>query len=417
MKRVKKKVWLTAGALLIAGNLYLTFKEDSKTDRSQWITEWKPSAKDDVVETFQTTGVITPADEKPIYFDKDEGTFLRFLVEKGQEIGAGTPLFEYSSANLEREVERLQAEKTQIEKQIQLVDGQISKLNSILSKIEKEEKEANDDDNDSKDTKKETSSAAKVTVENEIIDQETEKLKLEEEIRKYDTLISQAESKKNNLIVKSETEGIVKELNTKLSNPIMTIRSPEAAVQGVFNEQQLNKVTDGLTIYASVDPLPVTFKGEISSVEKFPEQEPSVKRKSLYPFIAQLDKNNMEDAADQLLPGMKANVTVVTREALQAVTIPASTLMKSGKKSYVFVLNTKGQIEKRAVKKGLLVDGIQEIKSGLKAGEKVVAEPAKLIIHQGEFVSPADYKAVTKKQLQQMTKKERAKFILMGLLS
>ncbi|KMY55569.1 hypothetical protein AC623_17810 [Bacillus sp. FJAT-27231] len=410
MKRVKKSVWLTASVLIVAGNLYLTLKEDSKADRSQWLSEWKQSAKDDVVETFQTTGVITPADEYPIYFDKNEGTFLRFLVEKGQKVGAGTPLFEYSSSRLEQEIEELKAEKTQTEKQIQLIDGQIAKLNSILDEIEKEA-------DDETDNKKEKDSAAKVTVEKDIIDQETEKLKLQEEISKYDTLISQAESKKSNLVVRSEREGIVKTLNSRLDNPIITIRSPEAAVQGVFNEQQMNKVNEGLMIHASVDPLPVTFHGEISSIEKFPEQEPSVKRKSLYPFTAQLDKSTMEEAANQLLPGMKANVTVVTKEALQAVTVPASALIKDGKKSYVLVLNAKGQIEKRDIKKGLLVDGIQEIKSGLKPGEKVVAHPEKLLTDHGGFVTPLDYTAVQKQQLQQMSKTERLKLLLMGILS
>ncbi|OCA88963.1 efflux RND transporter periplasmic adaptor subunit [Pseudobacillus wudalianchiensis] len=410
MKRVKKSVWLTASVLIIAGNLYLTLKEDSKADRSQWLSEWKQSANDDVVETFQTTGVITPADEYPIYFDKNEGTFLRFLVEKGQKVGAGTPLFEYSSSRLEQEIEELKAEKTQTEKQIQLIDGQIAKLNSILDEIKKEA-------NDETDDKKEKDSAAKVTVEKDIIDQETEKLKLQEEISKYDTLISQAESKKSNLVVRSEREGIVKTLNSRLDNPIITIRSPEAAVQGVFNEQQMNKVNEGLMIHASVDPLPVTFHGEISSIEKFPEQEPSVKRKSLYPFTAQLDKSTMEEAANQLLPGMKANVTVVTKEALQAVTVPASALIKDGKKSYVLVLNAKGQIEKRDIKKGLLVDGIQEIKSGLKPGEKVVAHPEELLTDHGGFVTPLDYTAVQKQQLQQMSKTERLKLLLMGILS
>ncbi|MFK2826375.1 hypothetical protein QYG89_11990 [Bacillus sp. B190/17] len=413
MKRVKKKVWLTASALFVASNLYLTFKDDSKADRTQWLTKWTQSANDDVVETFQTTGVVIPADEYPIYFDKDQGTFLKFLVEKGQNVGVGTPLFEYSSARLEREIEKLEAEKTQTEKQIRLIDRQISKLNNILSKIEKEEKA----EIDNEDNPKVTNSAAKVTVENEIIHQETEKQKLEEEVAKYDTLIAKTESEKSSLIVKSDKSGIVKELNSELNNPIMTIRSSEVAMQGVFNEQQLNKVKEGLTIHASVDPLPVTFHGEISSIEKFPEQEPSVKRQSLYPFVAQLDKNNVEDAADQLLPGMKANVTVVTNEAVQAVTVPASTLIKSGKKSYVFVLNSKGKIEKRAVKKGLIVDGLQEIKSGLKAGEKIVADPTKLMIQKGEFITPADYDSLNKKQLQQLTKKERVKFLLMGILS
>lgn len=425
MKRIRTSVWLTAGALVVAGNLYLTLKEDSKADRSQWLTSWTQAAEGDVVETFQTTGVLVPAEEYPVYFDSSKGTFLRFLVEEGQEVDAGTPLFEYSSAPLDREVKELEAEKAQIETKIRLADEQISQLQSKLSSLESDE-DRDSYSTDSYDAETNSESieiqipkdyeTAKAVIENEILEQQTTKRELEEQANQVDTRIKDTKSQKSELIVKSETEGIVKELNKTLGNPIITLRSKQAAVQGSFDEQQMSEVQEELAIRASVDQVPGTLEGKITNIEKYPAQGPSVQRQSLYPFIAQLDENSIE-GNKQLLPGMKANVTVITDEALQAVTVPVTALLKSGDESYVYVLNDKARLERRAVEPGLLVDGLQEITSGLEAGEEVVSDPEKLMAEHGFFVTPVDYQAIDKSEYDNMTAKEKFKFILMGLFS
>ncbi|WP_157796283.1 efflux RND transporter periplasmic adaptor subunit [Bacillus xiapuensis] len=411
MKRLNRNMLLAASAAFIAGNLYLTYKEDSKVERTQPITSWKTASNQDVVESFRTTGVITPAEEYPVYFNKEQGTFQKFLVKEGQPVSPGTPLFEYSSSDLEQKVMELEAEKSKTQQQIQLMNKQISQLQSILSELERE------DSKDAKDKKEERNKDARVTTENEIIDQETEKFKLEEELRKYDKLIAEYESSKSNLIVKSEVEGFVKSIDQNLNNPLISIRSRNPAIQGVFDEKQMKKVTEGLKIHAAVDPFPPAFNGSITDIHEFPEEEPSVKRKSLYPFTAQLEQNGFEEELSQLLPGMKANVTVVTKEALQAVTVPKSSVETSGKRSYVYVLNTKGDIEKRSVTPGLLVKDVQEIQSGLAAGEKIVTNPDKLLAEHASFITPIQQEKLAKKDLQQLSKKEKIKFILMGVLS
>ncbi|WP_338751722.1 hypothetical protein [Bacillus sp. FJAT-52991] len=413
MKRLKRNALITASTLFIAGNLYLTFKEDSKAERTQWVTEWNPSVVKDVTESFQTSGVITPAEVTPVYFNEDQGSFQKFLVEEGQVINAGDPLFEYSSVDLERQLTKLEAEKAEAQQKITFVEQQISQFEGILNDLERETRQTNDKD---KDKEEDNGLSAITMMEKEIIDQETEKKNLEEEVRKYEKLIAQLESNKSNLVAKSEVQGVVKNIDEHLNNPLITIHSPNPAVQGVLNEQQMRKVSEGLKVKTTVAPLSLTLEGSISNLQKYPEEEPSVNRKSLYPFEAQL--NPTEDAqAAELLPGMKSNVTIITNEALQAVTVPQSSVVKTKKKSYVYVLNKKGLIEKRNIEKGLLVNGVQEVKSGLKEGEVVITDPSKLNTTKAKFTTPVQKDLLKKKPLKQLSTKERIQFILMGILS
>ncbi|WP_203363326.1 RND transporter [Bacillus sp. REN10] len=415
IKKLKRNAVITGSVLFIAGNLYLTFKEDSKAERTQWVTEWNPIAIKDVVESFQTSGVITPAEVTPVYFNQDQGSFQKFLVEEGQVINASDPLFEYSSVDIERQLTKLEAEKAETQQKITFVEQQISQFQGILNDLERETKKTNDKNNN--ENKDEDSGLSAITMmEKEIINQETEKKNLEEEVRKYEKLISQLESNKSNLVVKSDVEGVVKNIDEELKNPLITIHSPNPAVQGVLNEQQMRKVSEGLKIKAAVTPLSLKMEGTISNLQKFPEQEPSVKRKSLYPFTAQLNQTGDAPTAD-LLPGMKSNVTIITNEALQAITVPESSVVKTKKKSYVYVLNKKGLIEKRPIEKGLLVNGVQEVKNGLKKGEIIITDPSKLQTTKAHFTTSVQKDLLQKKALKKLSTKERIKFILTGILS
>ncbi|OZI13546.1 hypothetical protein CEW92_01590 [Bacillaceae bacterium SAS-127] len=414
MKRLKRNAFIIGSILFIAGNLYLTFKEDSKAERTQWVTKWNSSTVKDVTESFQTAGVITTAEVTPVYFNRDQGSFQKFLVEEGQVIDAGDPLFEYSSVDLERQLTKLEAEKAEAQQKIGFVEQQISQFAGILNNLERETRRTNNTDKDNKD---EDSDLSAITMmEKEIIEQETEKKNLEEEVRKYEKLISQLESNKSSLVVKSEVEGIVKHIDEQLNNPLITLHSPNPAVQGLLTEQQMRKASEGLQIKAAVAPQSLQLEGSISSLQKFPKKEPSVNQKSLYPFTAQLNQTGDAQTTD-LLPGMKSNVTIITNEALQAITVPKSSVVKTKKKSYVYVLNKKGLIEKRNIQTGLLVNGVQEVQSGLQKNEIIITDPSKLQTTKAHFTTPVQKDLLKKKPFKQLSTKERIKFILMGALS
>lgn len=419
MKKIRKQVWLAASAVVIAGNLYLTFKEDSKADRTEWLREWDRASTGDVVQSFSTEGVVVPSDEYPIYFDESIGSLKQVLVKEGDAIQPGTSLFEYSSTNIDEEIDRLTVEKEQTEQQISLIDNQLSQLRVLLSQAERKENDRQTSRNTDwtndpgSNTTIISSGDASTTVENEILQQETEKQKLQEETKKYEKLITSQEAKKRNLIVKSTNEGYVKKIDRSLNNPLLIINSSVPAVEGVLDEKQVKKAAASQRVEVTVDTTAEQFDGSLTDVSQQPEEEPSVKRKSLYPFSAQLSGVESSD----LYPGLKANVNVITAEALEAVTVPGTSILKSNQKKYAIVMNTQGQLERRLLKTDLTVDGVFQVTDGIESGEAIVIHPHELMVKRGPFITPINADHVKKKTFPDLSRTDKMKYILLGVLS
>jgi HlyD family secretion protein len=414
MKKIKKQVWLVASAAVIAGNLYLIFKEDSKAGRTEWLTDWDRAETGDVVESFSAEGVVIPSDEYPIYFDESKGALEQVLVQEGDEIQPATPLFEYSSDRIDEEIDELTVEKEQIQQQISLIDNQISQLQILLSQAESEEGNTTVPLSDSdSDTTIIQNGDASTTIEKDILQQETEKQKLQEEVKKFDTLIADQEAKKSDLIVTSTTDGYVKKIDTSLNNPLLIINSSVPAVQGVFDEKQVAKAEAGQRVEVTVDTTLDQFGGSLDTVSSYPEEEPSVKQKSLYPYSAQL--TNIESS--ELYPGLKANVKVITAEEPNVVTIPNTVILKKNKKSYAVIMNTNGLLERRQIETGLHVDGVYEVVSGVETGEAIVINPYELIMEHGSFITPINADHVKKKPWNELSRTEKMKYALIGFLS
>ncbi|OKL36387.1 efflux RND transporter periplasmic adaptor subunit [Domibacillus mangrovi] len=419
MKKIRKQVWLAAGAIIIGGNLYLTFKEDSKADRTEWLHEWDRASTGDVVQSFSTEGVVVPSDEYPIYLDESIGSLKQVLVKEGDAIQPGDSLFEYSSTNIDEEIDRLTAEKEQTQQHISLIDNQLSQLRVLLSQAESKEsnRQTSTSTNSTNDHDSNTtiisSGDASTTIENEILQQETEKQKLQEETKKYDKLISSHEAKKSTLIVKSTNEGYVKKVDSSLNNPLLIINSSVPAVEGVFDEKQVQKAAASQRVEVTVDTTAEQFDGALVTVSQYPEEEPSVKRRSLYPFSAQLSGIESSD----LYPGLKANVNVITAEALEAVTIPGTSILKSNKKTYVVIMNTQGKLERRLIETDLTVDGIFQVTDGVESGEAIVVHPHELVMKGGPFITPIHAAHVKKKTFNDLSRTDKMKYILIGVLS
>lgn len=390
-------------ACFIAGNLFLLFKKDSKIEKTQWVDQWARVKTGNLAKTLNTAGVITPQDEYPIYFDPSLGTFNKFLVEKGDKVSPGTPLFQYSPSEIEDERAKWMAEKEQSEREIQLVTEEVQKLENIQSSLKNSRSED------------QTPSDAEITVKNQILDQQTEIGKLQEEVKKYDSLIRQLDEKKQQLTVKSPYGGYVEKINDDLNNPIVTIRSLKPAVLGVLNEKQREKVKEGLKVKVSVDTKKKQYTGKIIKVDSYPQDDPSVNKESYYPFKAQL--SNAKDSNEPLLPGSKANITITTKESLSALVVPSSSVYKDQKKDYVLVLNNNGIVEKREISKGIHVGQKQEIVRGVKPGEAILPHPREIQKANSPFVTPLKFSDTNKKAIQNVRKKEMLTYFMLGVLS
>ncbi|HEY3962613.1 MAG TPA: biotin/lipoyl-binding protein [Gaiellaceae bacterium] len=86
-----------------------------------------------------------------------------------------------------------------------------------------------------------------------------------------------------------------------------------------------------------------------------------------YTVTVALDRNDAE-----LKPGMTANVSIVTAERDNVLTVPSSAVTGSGSNATVKVVDAKGTQTVTRVVAGLVGDSTTEIVSGLKAGQTIV---------------------------------------------
>ena len=135
MKRWKKVSAVVISGALLATNLYLILKEDSKVSRSIFVKNWTKVEKSTVTETYDTKGVTTAAEEYKVYFNGENQVFGRFLVKEGDEITTGTPLYEYTVKNLEQQTGDIEREIAALESDIAGVDEYIQKLTDYKIQI------------------------------------------------------------------------------------------------------------------------------------------------------------------------------------------------------------------------------------------------------------------------------------------
>ncbi len=107
-----------------------------------------------------------------------------------------------------------------------------------------------------------------------------------------------------------------------------------------------------------------TFLGKLFFVAPFVE---SATRTAL--VKARIDNPNAE-----LKPGMFANLNLTLKLKEDAIVIPESSVIASGDRNIIYVLDKDDAAQIRPVKIGIRQAGLVEILSGVKPGERVVAE-------------------------------------------
>ncbi|MCM3123824.1 MULTISPECIES: HlyD family efflux transporter periplasmic adaptor subunit [unclassified Mesobacillus] len=406
---MKKKtaILLSAGILFVSGNLYLALKDDGKAVRSSYINNWAKIGKETLTETLHAEGVTTPEEETHVYYDPNSSEFKSFLVKEGDVVDSGTPLFEYSSDNIDKELARLEAEKDQLETEATLLDEQIKQL-SYLQTVS-----ASTTDNSLPVAGNGTAADSSndlmaISIEKEIYDKELEKSRVEAEIEKYDDLIDSYDGS-DQLEISSEVAGSVKKVNYELNNPIVTIISDTPKVEGTFSERDLKNVQEGMEVYVKTDMLKGAIGGTLTKIAKHPESDPSVKKESHFPFEIELE---LEE--EEIVHGTHVDVSVVTNQVVNAAVVPQRSIDKGKKNSYVYILNEVGKVEKRKIKKGLEVGGKTELKKGVKPGELFVGKPENVQKADSPFFSKLKPGSLAKKTFKEEGKRDLFKHIMVG---
>lgn len=409
---MKKKtaILLSAGAIFVSGNLYLALKDDSKALRSSYINKWMPVGKDNLTETLHASGVVTPEEEHQVYYNDEDGDFKGFLVKEGDQVDNGTPLYEYSSNNIDEDLATLKAEKSQLVTEANLIDDQIKQLTYLQSVSASTSNNTSTPvfgDDSSRGT--DSNDLMNVSLEKEIYDKQREKGRVEAEIDKYEELIDSYEGS-NELGKNSEVSGTVKQVNYELKNPIVTIISDNPKVEGTFSERDLRAVEEGMEVYVKSELIKGKLAGTLTKIADYPETDPSVKAESHYPFEITLN----EETEEKIIKGAHVNVSVITAQVKNAATVPESSVEKGKKNSYVFVINEKGLVEKRKIKKGLELGGKTELKKGVKPGELIVQNPEKVQEQNNPFFSRLNTDKLKKNTFTEESKRNIFKHVMVG---
>lgn len=126
--------WIGVGLLallFIGSNLYFIKTDADLIDRTSIVHDQKQAQIEDLQHLLVKNGVIDTATEQHVYFSEQLGMFTRFLVEDGQTVTQGTPLYEYTVLDLEEQRLLFESEAEQLSSEISSIENYIGELSSI----------------------------------------------------------------------------------------------------------------------------------------------------------------------------------------------------------------------------------------------------------------------------------------------
>ncbi|MDM5282205.1 efflux RND transporter periplasmic adaptor subunit [Peribacillus frigoritolerans] len=405
-----------ASIVLITVNLYLIEKKESKVERTVFVENWTKVKKDTITDTIQTNGVIKPVEEYDIYFDAKKNDFKKFLVKEGDAITAGSSLFEYTTTELDALKANLEAEKTAAEGEIAGIEEYIGKLRSYQGTVTSEPEAAIDESvekNLNIDITTSSSDLIKSNIEQEMYKQELEKNRLDEKVKMLDAKLSSIEEQSSAIVTTSEADGVVKNTNKNLNNPIISIVSTNMAIEGDFSEEEMKMAEVGMTIKASSSDSKKALKGKIGRIHSYPAEEPSLKKDNRFPFQALIEPEGEE--TEPLLVGSKVNLTVITNEKAGVPSIPIEAVQYQ-KQPYIYKLTNKGHVNKHYITKGLKAEGKQEIIKGPSVGDVILLESNAAVKNHSYFITPIQFEKVKAGTYKKFTSREKVRYLLLGIL-
>ncbi|MCC5803144.1 efflux RND transporter periplasmic adaptor subunit [Rossellomorea vietnamensis] len=406
-KRTKFYTTLTVSLLFIGANTYLIEKADSKVDREARVAEWEPVNKGALAKEMPKAGVVASEEENYIYFNDEFGSFKKFLVKEGDQIKSGTPLYEYEVTDQSQQKSVLESEADQLEDEIDSIDENISDLKRLESSLPS-------GSTDDKEIPIDASALqSEYDLKKEIAAKELEIDRLESQIDNLERQIKDIESYETTLTVQSSVDGTIKDLSHAIDNPLITIASQSTIVTTDLTEKEIVQVDENMSATVQSDVEKKMQKGLVTRVATLPKNDPHIQTDSLYPVEIKL-----QDTKNELLPGHHVFLSIITDEVKGAFVVPVTAVEKDGEYKYIWILTSKGTVEKRKVETGLTVDGQQQIKSGVKAGEYYIVYPEEIPALQkgAAFITAIDWDKVKLRDLKKFDRTTILENLLLGIL-
>lgn len=198
----------------------------------------------------------------------------------------------------------------------------------------------------------------------------------EADLKNAQLQLAKAQSDLAGTMLTAPMNGTVTAVNGNLGDDVSTATfitiadMEQPQVQVNVDETDLEDFGVGCAAVVSFDSLPnESFPGEVTQVSP---TMVTVNSASMVQGLVELQKKQMA-SGKTLSGGMTASIEVTCKQVQNALVVPAQALYEpEGQPAYVYVLNQRGEPEKREVVVGMKTVATVEITSGLSEGEKVV---------------------------------------------
>jgi HlyD family secretion protein len=363
MKKIWARIGVFLGIVLIvsAKNIYHATTEGKIKVKTTSIE------KREILDMVMVPGTLKLLNEQKIFVDPEKGEVNEILVKEGDKVKKGDPIIRYNNEELqlEKQQNQLSIESNyirirQLKKQINDLKEKRDKLTKELGEKEAKEQIENEENQLNTDLK-----VAEIDLKRNLLQKETIEKKLEE------------------LVIKSNLDGVVISVNREALKPIDT-QSPVLVyigditnfkVEGFISEYDSLKVKEGQHVTIKSEVIPdQEWKGKVSKIGIMPNPTNqidggnSANTSVLYPIEVLVESNDVSAK-----PGFRVIMEIET-DKRKVSTLPLKAIKQEEDHYFVFIIKD-GKAVKKEVQIGLTQDQFVEIKEGLTEEDKVIINP------------------------------------------
>ncbi|AUJ24262.1 efflux RND transporter periplasmic adaptor subunit [Virgibacillus dokdonensis] len=415
MSTLRKRLQLIGATLFIGANVLLVYTDDEeKVDRIAYVSEWADASQADLEKKLHTTGVLTSAEEKPIYFDSTTGSFEAFKVKEGDVVKAGDALFTYKVGHYQAVMAELLEKKMQLEEEIASIEKVISQMSSLqIPDINTESAGLEWTEEELTITIPQDPVQARLMKQQFLLEKETEVAEKQIALKSVDSQITELQETGDTITVDSPYEGTITQLSKQLTDPIITVSSTELHVEGELTESERVDVKTDLSANIEVTELKESLTGTVTKVGEMPKEKATATTSSLYPIIIKLNEFNEEQGEavendderedgqsegnlslqrhteQNLLPGYHVDIDIITETSEGATVLMEDAIFQQ----HVWKMTEMGTLLRQKISTGLKEDSRVEIISDLQVGDKVALQPGKPFRSNASFITPLKWGA------------------------
>lgn len=351
------------------------FSNNSKEDGSDKIkfTTVKGPKK------IYVNGTVEAVESKNIYLNAEKGKIDTVSVNDGQTVSKGDVLFSYKNETITSQIDEYNNEvnsynkkKSRLQSKREEAKKTLSEKKNQLSKM-KDQFGYNDE-----------ASTNISSLEAEVQSSEATVASLDSEIEGVDDLISQSNSKLSSIRGKeyekitADVSGVVRIVGSQddYTNPYIIIDSKDMHIKGSVNEKYIRKLQKDQQADVLIIATDKTVKGKIEDVSDKPMINKDIANASSSSSSSNLSNYEVTlilDSQDNILEGYHIQATIY--DGNNDISISKKSILTKEGKSYVFI-NEDGILTKKNVTYEKKDNNNVKILSGLKEGDKVVANPS-----------------------------------------